>query len=94
MLPWLQGGNLARFNRMLDYFLVEGEMIRANRKSKIPFLKALIGAILGKPVRWRIDHGKYSFPWELWLANVADNLVRRRSLIDGRELPTEAINVC
>ena len=41
-----------------------------------------------------IDHGEYSFPWEIWLSRFFEHLVKRRSLIDGRELPTEAVNVC
>jgi hypothetical protein len=94
MLPWLQDANLARFNRMLDYFLVDGEIVRASKKARTSIVRTLIGLILARPVRWRIEHGHYIFPWELWLAQISESIVRRRSLIDGRELPTEAVNVC
>lgn len=93
MLPWLQGENLARFQRMLDYFLIERKR-DVKQGVKEPTLRHLLHQFLVGPVRWRIDHGQYAFPWELWLTNVSENLVRRRSLIDGRELPTEAVNVC
>jgi anaerobic magnesium-protoporphyrin IX monomethyl ester cyclase len=94
MLPWLQDVNLDRFNRMLDYFLIDGQVSRTTARSKASTLQSLIRYVLARPVRWRIDHGHYVFPWELWLAYISESLVRRRSLIDGRELPTEAVNVC
>jgi len=34
------------------------------------------------------------FPGEIRLADLSGQPVRRRSLIDGKELPTEAVNVC
>jgi anaerobic magnesium-protoporphyrin IX monomethyl ester cyclase len=94
MLPWLQDVNLARFHRMLEYFLIDGQVRRASTKSKKSAAQSIIRMILSRPIRWRIDHGRYVFPWELWLAHFAERIVRRRSLIDGRELPTEAANAC
>jgi radical SAM superfamily enzyme YgiQ (UPF0313 family) len=93
MLPWLQDTDLTRFNRMLDYFLIDRQADRVPDQFKSRY-QQLFHTILAKPVRWRIDHGQYTFPWEIWLAHFSEQLVRRRSLIDGRELPTEAVNVC
>jgi len=92
MLPWLQDINLARFNRMLDYFLIDRQFDRST-KTAAPH-RHLLRKLIKAPIRWRIDHGQYIFPWELWLTGFCEHLVRRRSLIDGRELPTEAVNVC
>jgi radical SAM superfamily enzyme YgiQ (UPF0313 family) len=94
MLPWLQDANLARFNRMLEYFLVDAQVGRASQKPKTSMVQSVTQLILSRPVRWRIAHGQYVLPWELWFAHFAERIVRRRSLIDGRELPTEAANVC
>jgi len=93
MLPWLQEDNLVRFNRMLDYFLIDRQVDRTATKAASR-LQRLLRRLLAKPVRWRIDHGQYSFPWEIWFSHLTEHLVKRRSLIDGRELPTEAVNVC
>jgi anaerobic magnesium-protoporphyrin IX monomethyl ester cyclase len=93
MLPWLQDVNLERFNRMLDYFLMDRQVDRTATKAAAPGQR-FIRTMLAKPIRWRIDHGQYTFPWEIWLSRFFEDLVKRRSLIDGRELPTEAVNVC
>ncbi|QNI37655.1 B12-binding domain-containing radical SAM protein [Edaphobacter albus] len=92
MLPWLRDVNLIRFNRMLHYFLIDRHADRSSHGATR--IQRAFRKILVKPVRWRIDHGNYSFPWEIWINALSEHLVRRRSLIDGRELPTEAVNVC
>lgn len=85
MLPWLQGKDLSRFQRMLDYFLLTGQL----RKKDIhgQWLRRLTRAIVARPVRWRIRSSRYAFPWEIWLSRLTQRLVTRRSLITGRELP-------
>ncbi len=76
MLPWLQDVNLARFNRMLDYFLIERQAGRPSDQVSMP--QRAFGTMLAKPIRWRIDHGTYSFPWEKCLADLSGQPVRRR----------------
>jgi radical SAM superfamily enzyme YgiQ (UPF0313 family) len=93
MLPWLQNVNLARFNRMLDYFLIDRQIAHRTGKASSHYqhvFRTLISSFVG----WRIRHGQYAFPWEIWLTRRYERLIRRRSLIDGLELPTEAVNVC
>jgi len=92
MLPWLQDVNFARFNRMLDYFLIDRQVDRTAKAASC--YRQFIRTMLAKPVGRRIGHGRYSFPWEIWLSRLVEHLVKRRSLIDGREQPTEAVNVC
>ena len=92
MLPWLQDANFARFNRMLNYFLIDRQDHTAAQAAS--GFQRLVRTILTKSVRWRIDHGQYDFPWEIWLSRFVSHIVKRRSLIDGKELPTEAVNVC
>jgi radical SAM superfamily enzyme YgiQ (UPF0313 family) len=87
MLPWLQGRELERLQRMLDYFLLNSQIHRASSRRS-----SLIGRgvrrIVGGPVRWRLRESRYSFPWELWLANSTERLIARRSLVTGQELPS------
>lgn len=93
MLPWLQDVNLVRFNYMLDYFLIDRQIDRSTTKTTSRY-RHFLHKLLAKSIRWRIDHGQYIFPWEIWLADFTEDVVRRRSLVTGKELPTEAVNVC
>lgn len=94
MLPWLQDTNLDRFNRMLQYFLLNGQLARKKPARQANVLGKLIQQVIDNPVQWRIQRNQYAFPWELWLSQFSERIVKRRSLITGKELPTEAVNVC
>ncbi|HLH34578.1 MAG TPA: hypothetical protein VKX41_07875 [Alloacidobacterium sp.] len=94
MLPWPQNTNLDRFHRMLDYFSLNGQLAHRGRARQTNILRRLIPQIIDKPVQWRIRESLYAFPWELWLSQFSERIVKRRSLITGKELPTEAGHVC
>ncbi len=93
MLPWLQGKELERLQRMLDYFLLNNQMQRplsgAHR-----FLRRSVRRLVQAPVGWRLRRSRYSFPWELWLTRSTERLVPRRSLVTGQELPKEPASAC
>ena len=98
-LPWLKGRELARLDRMLEYFLLLNQARR--RKPGTGLLQRLTGQLVSRPIRWRLDSSQLSFPWELWLSRVSEYLVRRRSLITGQPLPVltpspkqESANAC
>ena len=92
LLPWLQGKELARFQRMLDYFLLNSEIHRA--KGAYPLLRRGVRRVLQAPIRWRLRSSRYFFPWELWLASSTERVVSRRSLVTGQELPKQAVSAC
>jgi radical SAM superfamily enzyme YgiQ (UPF0313 family) len=92
ILPWLQGSELARLRRMLEYFLVNNQLRKATVKH--PRLRGAVRRVLGAPLRWRIRKNQYSFPWELWLARKTEEVVTRRSLLTGQPLSTEMSEVC
>lgn len=92
LLPWLQGRELARLQRMLDYFLLNSEIHRT--KGTYPLLRRGVRSIVQSPVRWRLRSSRYSFPWELWLARSTERVASRRSLVTGQELPKQAASVC
>jgi anaerobic magnesium-protoporphyrin IX monomethyl ester cyclase len=92
LLPWLQGAELARLHRMLDYFLLNNQIRRSNRS--YPLLRRAVRRIVESPVQWRLNSSRYSFPWELWLARSTEQLVSRRSLVTGQQLPKEPANSC
>lgn len=92
MLPWLQETNLARFNRMLEYFLAGHHVGRFTKRSSA--FKQAINDLLAHVIRWRIEHAYYGFPLEITIVRLMEDVVKRRSLIEGKELPTRAVNVC
>lgn len=90
MLPWLQGEVLARFERMLNYFLLHGQLSRKH-VGHTPARNQHLTKLLAKPVAWRIQANHYGLPWELELFRLFEQLIRRRSLITGRALPTKEV---
>jgi hypothetical protein len=69
---------------MLAYFLLLNQVSR--RRSSRSLLSELVGKLVTAPIRWRLHSSLFSFPWELWLSQVSEHLVKRRSLITGQEL--------
>jgi anaerobic magnesium-protoporphyrin IX monomethyl ester cyclase len=94
ILPWLQNEELDRFNRMLDYFLLNNQVQKNKWRKNKNRLRALAHMIVRYPVLWRIRSSKYAFPWEIWFSRYTEKIVRRRSLVTGQQLPTEAVEAC
>ena len=91
-LPWLQGKELGRLNRMLEFFLLNNQLRKATKDH--PRLRTGIRRALGAPVRWRLRSNQYAFPWELWVGRKLEKIVRRRSLITGQRLSAEGAEAC
>jgi radical SAM superfamily enzyme YgiQ (UPF0313 family) len=92
VLPWLQGEELRRLRRSLEYFLLNNQIRRVTKK--IPWARRGVRRLLGAPVRWRIGKSRYSFPWELWLSRAVERVVTRRSLLTGQALAERTQEVC
>jgi anaerobic magnesium-protoporphyrin IX monomethyl ester cyclase len=92
LLPWLQGEELRRLRRSLEYFLLNNE-IRKATKNSVWFRRGFRRA-LGAPIRWRIGRSRYSFPWELWVSRAVKRVVTRRSLLTGQKLSERMQEVC
>jgi anaerobic magnesium-protoporphyrin IX monomethyl ester cyclase len=91
-LPWLQGEELRRLKRMLEYFLLNNQIRRT--AAKTPWVRGGVRRALGAPLRWRLQKNHYGFPWELWLARATERLVTRRSLLTGQSLGHGMQEVC
>jgi anaerobic magnesium-protoporphyrin IX monomethyl ester cyclase len=83
-LPWLQGKELKRLQRMLDFFLLNNQLRKVTKDH--PRLRTGVRRALGAPLRWRLRSNRYSFPWELWVGRKLEKIVRRRSLVTGQPL--------
>ena len=84
ILPWLQGDELRRLKRTLEYFMLNNQIRRT--AARVPLVKNSVRRVLGAPLRWRLRSNQYSFPWELWVARATERLVTRRSLLTGQTL--------
>lgn len=91
-LPWLQGEELRRLKRMLEYFLLNNQIRRT--AARVPWVRGGIRRALGAPLRWRLQKNHYGFPWELWVARTTERLVTRRSLLTGQSLGHGMQEVC
>lgn len=91
-LPWLQGKELERLERMLDFFLLNNQLRKATKDH--PRLRAGVRRALGAPLRWRLRSNRYSFPWELWVGRKLEKIVRRRSLVTGQPLKAQGADAC
>ncbi len=92
ILPWLQGEDLRRLRRMLEFFLLNNQIRRATRS--IPWACRGVRKALGAPLRWRLRNNRFGFPWELWVARTTERLVTRRSLLTGQTLSHSMQEVC
>ena len=85
MLPWLKGKELARLERMVEYFLLNSKICRRSKTSSP--LGQVVQSVIRSPIQWRLNSHQGAFPWELWLARLSERWASRRSLITGQELP-------
>ena len=92
ILPWLQGEELVRLRRMLQYFMLHNQ-VRAVTK-RHPRFRGRVRRALSAPLRWRIRKNRYSFPWEIWLAAKLSSFATRRSLVTGQPLSSDIRDVC
>lgn len=92
ILPWLQGRDLARLQRMLSYFLLNSHLRKTS--SAVSRISRAVRTIVREPVRWRIRKSSFSFPWELWLARTTEEWAERRSLVTGQVLPKPTAIAC
>jgi radical SAM superfamily enzyme YgiQ (UPF0313 family) len=91
-LPWLQGNDLHRLKRMLEFFLLHNQIRKA--ASSASWIQGGVRRALGAPVRWRLRKNRLAIPWELWFARLTERLVTRRSLLTGQTLHHGMQDVC
>jgi anaerobic magnesium-protoporphyrin IX monomethyl ester cyclase len=92
VLPWLQGEELLRLRRMLEFFLLNNQIRKAASRHR--WLRRGFRRALGAPIRWRLRRSRFDFPWELWVARATERLITRRSLLTGQALSHSLEEVC
>jgi radical SAM superfamily enzyme YgiQ (UPF0313 family) len=91
-LPWLQGSELERLRRMLEFLLLHNQIRKA--AAGAPWIRRGMRRALGAPLRWRLKRNTFAIPWELWVARATERLVTRRSLLTGQSLGHSMQDVC
>jgi radical SAM superfamily enzyme YgiQ (UPF0313 family) len=91
-LPWLQGSELERLKRMLEFFLLHNQIRKAAAGTS--WIRGGLRRALGAPLRWRLRRNEFGMPWELWVARATERLVTRRSLLTGQTLKHGMQEVC
>ncbi len=91
-LPWLQGSELDRLKRMLEFFLLHNQIRKA--AARAAWIRLGLRRALSAPLRWRFRRNEFAVPWELWVARATERLVTRRSLLTGETLGHGMQDVC
>jgi radical SAM superfamily enzyme YgiQ (UPF0313 family) len=95
ILPWLQGEELRRLRRMIEFFLLNNQLRDVTLDH--PWLRRGFRRLLGAPLRWRLRKSHFAYPWELWatrMVRATKRLVTRRSLLTGQPLSHRIEEVC
>jgi anaerobic magnesium-protoporphyrin IX monomethyl ester cyclase len=94
VLPWLQGRDHSRIQRMRDYLRIAFNRapIAADRQNR---LAKTIKHLTSYPARWRLDHDFYAAPFELWVNRKLNNLVSLpKPSVDAKPLEPVAAPSC
>ena len=91
ILPWLKGKKHSDVQRMREYLRVAFNRVPIGVRRKNS-LQRLVHGMIEIPSRWRLDHGVYDFPVELWLKDFANRLVEPpKSKVDAHQLEAEVV---
>jgi anaerobic magnesium-protoporphyrin IX monomethyl ester cyclase len=85
-LPWLAGSAYRNVKRGISYFMLHDTIAHACRTSSLSRLARTSLHAIRKPLRWRLKHGRFGWPVELWLLRSREWLAAKRSLLTGESL--------
>ena len=91
VLPWLKGRKHREVQKMREYMRIAFNRVPIGIRRKNS-LQRLVHGMIALPARWRLDHGIYAFPFELWLKDMANRMVEPpKAKVDAHQLETEAV---
>jgi radical SAM superfamily enzyme YgiQ (UPF0313 family) len=94
VLPWLQGSDHQRVQRMRDYLRIAFDRAPIALKGPGKVATAIRHAS-SYPARWRLDHDFYKFPVDLWLNRTLKNIVKLpKPSVDAKQMGPEAAPSC
>jgi radical SAM superfamily enzyme YgiQ (UPF0313 family) len=88
-LPWLHGPAHERVQRMREYLRLAFQRVPIAKERRRTVTRALHQAI-SVPAQWRLDHGYYDFPVELWLKDAMQRILESpKPMVDAQQLSSE-----
>ena len=91
-LPWLTGSAYRDVRRSMSFLALHDKIAHICRGRSLSRLARAVLGGLRKPICWRLKHGRFGWPVELWLLRTGSRAATRRSLLTGQPLgdsPTE-----
>jgi anaerobic magnesium-protoporphyrin IX monomethyl ester cyclase len=93
VLPWLQGKEHRRVQRMRDYLRIAFD--RAPIATGPGRLAKAVQHMTAYPARWRLDRDYYDFPIELWVNRKLKNIVKLpKPKVDAKPMGPETAPSC
>ncbi len=86
VLPWLKGAAYREVRRSMSFFMLNNDITKATRRPSLSRAARVALRGLQKPLHWRIKHGFFRWPLELWILGTRKRLTMRRSLLTGQAL--------
>jgi hypothetical protein len=91
-LPWLQGRKHREVQTMREYLRIAFHRVPIGIQKKNR-LQRIMHGMIGVPARWRLDHGFYWLPFELWLKEMMNRLMQPpKPKVDAHRLEAEAVS--
>jgi radical SAM superfamily enzyme YgiQ (UPF0313 family) len=90
-LPWLNGRDHEELQVMRDYLRIAFDRIPISADTRKPIVR-LAQKCISLPARWRLDHGAYRFPVELWLnKKLKDHTAALKPAVDAKRLEPNTV---
>jgi len=93
-LPWLAGSAYRNVRRGMSFLMLHDIIAHACRTSSVSRLARMVLQGLRRPVCWRLKHGRFGWPVELWLLRVGSRPATGRSLLTGQPLECSPAEIC
>jgi radical SAM superfamily enzyme YgiQ (UPF0313 family) len=93
-LPWLAETAYHKINRSMPFFMLHDKIAAAYRSPAVSRFSRMALQGLLKPICWRLKHGRFGWPVELWLLRTGSRTVMRRSLLTGQPLGRRPAGIC
>jgi len=85
-LPWLAGSACRDVKRSISFFMLHDKIAHVCRSRSLSRSARTALRGLRKPISWRLRHGRFGWPIELWLLKAGGWATGGRSLLTGRPL--------
>jgi anaerobic magnesium-protoporphyrin IX monomethyl ester cyclase len=90
-LPWLNGRDHEQLQVMRDYLRIAFDRVPIGKDRRTRVTR-LAQKCISFPARWRLDHGVYGFPVDLWLNDkLKERTAGYKPVVDARRLEPNAI---